>query len=89
MALVSGGIVLAIVGDSLFSEIPVLLKIWLVMPIIATVAGLYAVYCGVNVWRNGALAGVWARIRYTVIVACALFMCWFYYFWNILGFQYL
>jgi hypothetical protein len=28
-------------------------------------------------------------VRYTVVALCALFMCWFYWYWNILGFQYL
>jgi hypothetical protein len=39
-------------------------------------------------WRQGALAGVWARVRFTIVTLCAMFMCWFYWFWNILGFQY-
>jgi len=86
---VSGGIVLTIVGDSLFTGIPFLFKAWLVTPIIATVAGLYLVLRAIVVWRQGAFAGVWARIRYSFVAACALFMCWFYYYWNILGFQYL
>jgi len=88
LALVAGGIVLAMVGDDLFSGIPFLFKAWLVLPLLATLAGLYLLYRTVLVWSGGALAGVWARIRYTVVAACALFMCWFYFYWNILGFQY-
>ncbi|MDJ0657220.1 MAG: serine hydrolase domain-containing protein [Xanthomonadales bacterium] len=89
VTVIAGALAFAITADSLFTEVPALLKAWLVLPIVATVAGFYAAWCGVGVWRNGALAGVWARIRYSVIAACALFMCWFYYFWNILGYQYL
>ena len=84
-----GVIVISIVKDQIYSEIPFLLKLWLVLPIVATLAGLYLAYRCYGVWRNGLLAGVWARIRFSLVAASALFMCWFYYFWNILGFQYL
>ena len=89
LVLVTGAIVLAIVQDVLFNGIPALFKIWLIVPIIATVAGLYMLVRTVLVWRQGVLSGAWARLRFTVVTACALFMCWFYYYWNILGFQYL
>jgi CubicO group peptidase (beta-lactamase class C family) len=89
LVIVTAVIVLAIVKDVLFTEIPMLFKIWLVVPIIATVAGLYMLFRTVLVWRQGVLSGNWARLRFTVVTVCALFMCWFYYYWNILGFQYL
>jgi hypothetical protein len=57
------------------------------MPIIATLAGVYLLYQTILVWTGGRLGGLWARLRYTLVALCALFMCWFYYFWNILGFQ--
>ncbi len=89
LVLVVGAIVLASVGDRLFIEIPLVFKLWLVLPIIATLAGLYLLYRTIGVWTRGLLAGFWARFRFSIITLCALFMCWFYYFWNILGFQYL
>lgn len=89
LVVISGAIVITIVQDSLFSEIPTLFKAWLVVPIIAFVAGIFLIYRTIAVWRQGLLAGVWARIRFSIVAACALFMCWFYYYWNILGFQYL
>jgi CubicO group peptidase (beta-lactamase class C family) len=89
LVIVTAVIVLAIVKDVLFTEIPMLFKIWLVVPIIATVAGLYMLFRTVLVWRQGVLSGNWARLRFSVVTVCALFMCWFYYYWNILGFQYL
>lgn len=88
LALVAGAIVLSIVQDELFGGIPLLFKVWLVLPIVAALAGLYLVYRTVPVWRQRLLGGVWARIRYTIVTLAALFMCWFYYYWNILGFQY-
>lgn len=88
LVVISGAIVLTIVQDELFGGIPLLFKAWLLVPIVATVAGLYLLVRTVLVWRNGVLPGTWARLRFTVVTACALFMCWFYYYWNILGFQY-
>ncbi|MGA8204338.1 MAG: serine hydrolase domain-containing protein [Woeseiaceae bacterium] len=88
LVVIAGVIVISIEKDSLFTGIPLLFKLWLILPIIATVAGLYLLYCAVLAWREGLLAGKWARLRYTFVTVCALFMCWFYYFWNILGFQY-
>jgi CubicO group peptidase (beta-lactamase class C family) len=88
LVVITGAVVLMIVQDRLFTEIPALFKAWLLLPIIATAAGLYLLVRAVLVWRNGVLPGTWARLRFTVVTACALFMCWFYYYWNILGFQY-
>lgn len=86
---IAGAVVLSIVGDQLFSGIPALFSAWLVLPIIATISGVYLAYRAVRVWQGGLLAGGWERIRYSVVAACALFMGWFFYYWNILGFQYL
>lgn len=88
LVVVVGGIVISTVIDSLYSGIPLLFKLWLILPIIAFLAGLYLTFRCVMVWKKGLLAGIWARLRYTVVTLCALFMCWFYWFWNILGFQY-
>jgi CubicO group peptidase (beta-lactamase class C family) len=88
LVLVAGVIVISIVEDSLFNGIPLLFKLWLILPIVATLAGLYLLYKTIAVWKDKLLGGFWARARYTVVTLCALFMCWFYYYWNILGFQY-
>lgn len=88
LALVIGVVVLTIVQDKLFMGIPLLFKLWLILPIVATLVGLYLLYRTVVVWKQGQLASLWARLRYTIVTLCVLFVCWFYYFWNILGFQY-
>ena len=88
LVLVAGTIVISIVEDRLFSEIPLLFKLWLVLPIVAALAGIYLLYRTFGVWKEKLLGGFWARARFTVITLCAVFMCWFYYYWNILGFQY-
>jgi len=86
--IVFGAITIITVGDQLMARIPTLFTVWLVFPIIATLASLYLLYQTALVWKNGLLSGVFMRLRYTVVCFCALFMAWFYYFWRILGFNY-
>jgi hypothetical protein len=86
---VVGVVVISIVKDQLSSGIPLLFKLWLILPIVATAAGLYLAYRTYVVWQQALMSGAWARIRFSLITLCSLFMCWFYWFWNILGFQYL
>lgn len=82
-------LVVSTYGIDLFNNLPFAFKAMLVLPIVAFAAGLYHAYKLIAVWKDGLLRNVWARLRYGVVTVCALFMCWFYYFWNILGFQYL
>ena len=89
LAVIVGAVVVSIVMKSRIAGFPLAFKLWLILPIIATLASLYLVYRALLVWQKGLLAGVWARIRFTIVVLCALFMCWFYWYWNILGFKYL
>ena len=86
--LIFGGIVMVAVGDQLMARIPLPFKFWLIFPIIATLASIYLLHQTVLVWKNGLLSGSFIRIRYSIVSLCALFMAWFYYFWNILGFRY-
>ena len=88
LVVIIGAIVISIVADQMFTRIPLLFKLWLVLPIIAFIAGLYLAYRTYTVWRQGLLAGSWARVRYSLVTVSALSMCWFYWYWNILGFQY-
>lgn len=85
----AGLIVLSIVMEDLFNRIPLLFKAWLVLPVLATLVSAWFLYRTVLVWSKGLLAGFWARLRYTIVTLAVLFLCWFYYYWNILGFQYL
>ncbi len=88
LTVIAGLIVVSMVMERLIYEIPLAFKLWLALPIIATLMGIYLLYRTIIVWKAGSLAGTWARIRFTVVTLCALFMCWFYYFWNLLGYQY-
>ena len=73
----------------LMYELPRLLKFSLLFPVLAAIAALYHSYSCLQVWRQGLLANNWARTRYSVVTLCALLMVWFYYYWNLLGFNYL
>ncbi|MGY8985235.1 MAG: serine hydrolase domain-containing protein [Sphingomonadales bacterium] len=83
-----GLVVLTLVSDRLGTEIPMLFSLWNWLPIIAMLAGFYHIYNAVLVWKNGLLDGNFSRVRYTFVAGGSLFMCWFYYFWNIAGFKY-
>ena len=87
--LVTAFLVVSAYGSDLFNHLPFAFKAMLILPIAAFAAGLYHAYRCFVVWKDGSLGGVWARLRYGVVTVCALFMCWFYFFWNILGFQYM
>ena len=86
---VVGVVVISSVMDELMSGFPLSFKAWLVLPILASLATLYLAYRTVLVWSQGALAGVMARLRFTLVSLAALALVWFYWYWNILGFQYL
>ena len=85
---VVGVVVIASVMDDLMSGFPLSFRAWLVLPILAGLATLYLAYRTVLVWTQGALAGLMARLRFTVVTLAALALVWFYWYWNILGFQY-
>ena len=88
VAIAALGIALVVSGDKLGGEITLALKIALLFPVIACVVSLWLFYQFIQVWKDGLLASVWARLRYTVVTLAALFMLWFYWFSNILGWQY-
>ncbi|MGB5293126.1 MAG: hypothetical protein WBN41_16910, partial [Lysobacterales bacterium] len=79
---VSGGLI------ALTYDTPTTLKFSLIFPMLATLAALYHVYCSVQLWRQGVLVSSWASVRYSLVSLCALFMVWFYHYWNLLGFNY-
>jgi hypothetical protein len=89
VTLAVGAVVVSIVADNLINGFPIVFKLWLILPIISTLASIYLLLRTVGVWKHKLFAGVWARTRFTIVTLCALSMTWFYFFWNILGFQYM
>ena len=75
-------------ANSLMYEVPFLLKFSLVFPPLIIIGAVYHLYRTVGVWRESTFDGVWARVRYSVVSLAVLFTAWFYYYWNLLGFNY-
>ena len=88
LTLVVGALVISSVVSDLISGLPTIFKFWLVMPIASVLLTIYLLYRAVAVWRESLFDGAGARVRFTVITLAALYLSWFYYFWNILGFQF-
>ena len=89
LTVILGAIVVTIVAENLIDGFPLLFKVWLILPIVATLGSFYLLFRTYGVWKEKLFGGVWARIRFTFVTLAALFMAWFFYYWNILGFQYL
>ncbi|WGL17888.1 serine hydrolase [Microbulbifer bruguierae] len=87
--LVIGAVVLATVMENLFEGVPLSLKLWLILPIVASLLTAYLVYRNIGVWQQGVFNGVLPRVRFTAVTLGAVFMTWFYYYWNMLGYHFL
>lgn len=88
LTLATGVVALMVTMEQMFVGIPLALKLWLWLPIIATLVSLYLLYTTVTVWRQGLFTGVGARLRFSAVTLFALAMSWFYFYWNLLGFNY-
>ena len=85
---VSLAVVLIANQNSLVYEVPTSLKLVLLLPFLVGVGAIFHTYQTIQVWRNGSFTGLWPRVRYTLISLAALFIAWFYYYWNLVGFNY-
>lgn len=80
-------IVIVAFGDSLFSGIPFLLKTALILPLLAIVLTLWALFRYVKRFGDETFT-IGRRIYYGLLVLAGVFMCYFYYYWNMLGWNY-
>jgi len=87
LVLLTGIWVIESVVPRLRVQVPLSFKLALILPIAASTASLWLLYRAVLVWHQRQFTGVFARLRYAGVAVCAVFMSWFYYYWNILGFQ--
>jgi len=67
--------------------IPWYFPIILLFPIIASFLAIPVLLKAIKLWKTKE-ASVLNKIFYSLFALTGLFMVWFYYFWNILGFQY-
>lgn len=86
--LVFGAYALSATAPTLLSRIPMVLKVALIFPMLASLVSFLLLYQAVKVWKHGLLASVPRRCAYSIVAAASLAMVWFYYYWNMLGFQY-
>lgn len=71
----------------IYEDIPTILTVSLLLPIIAVLATIGMVYFAVKAWREG-FWRLGRRIHYTLVAAAAVFMAVFYNYWNVIGWQY-
>jgi CubicO group peptidase (beta-lactamase class C family) len=81
------GLTLALNAKTLFSHVPESLKAALIMPIVFVLLTILLLVALVQSWRNG----FWStgrRVRFTVLVLAAVFVCLFFNQWNLLGWHF-
>ena len=78
--------VLSIYEDSIYSEIPSALYLTMILPNIAVLLAIGMVWCAVKCWQN-AYWRLGRRIHFTLVTLAAVYMSWFFYYWNMLGIQ--
>jgi CubicO group peptidase (beta-lactamase class C family) len=79
--------VLSVYKEDLFFGIPAALTATLVLPILTSLLTAGVAVYAVIAWQRG----FWTRgrrVHYTLFALFAVGLVWFYWFWNILGFQY-
>ncbi|RUO39440.1 serine hydrolase [Pseudidiomarina aestuarii] len=74
-------------ADSLYSGIPTAMKLVLGLSVIAVLLSLVSAYFYVKRLQAGT-ASVASHIYYGVVVLAGLFLSYFYYYWNLLGWNY-
>ena len=80
--------VLLLTATDLNHEVPSMLSVVLIFPIIALLATAYHLYQSTVVWRCRLGSSVWSRIRFSTVTLCGLMMVWLYGYWNFIGFNY-
>jgi len=70
-------------------HLPMMFKAWLVLPMLVCALTIYQMLKTIHVWSRSLLGGIAERIRFTFVTLAAVFMCWFYWFWNLLGYHYI
>jgi CubicO group peptidase (beta-lactamase class C family) len=80
-------VIVSSAGEDLFFGFPSSLTAALVLPIITSILTLGVAISAVMIWMEG--AWTWfRRLHYTLFAVFAVGLVWFYWFWNVLGFQY-
>ncbi len=73
--------------DSIIFDLPDSIGVILTIAMVAMLGTLFQVYQTVLVWRNN-YWHLWSRLYYSSLTLSACFLVWFYYYWNLLGYNY-
>ncbi|MCQ8876978.1 beta-lactamase family protein [Pseudoalteromonas shioyasakiensis] len=74
--------------DDMVFKIPLGMKIALCFALLATAAVIVQLRYLLVVWQQKAFKNTLARVRYSLVTLSGLYMVWFFYYWNLLGFNY-
>jgi CubicO group peptidase (beta-lactamase class C family) len=85
--LIFAAIIVASFGVKLYEGIPAIFGVNQILTIVALLLTVVMVWFTVKVWKDG----YWRlgrRIHYSLVTLASVYMMLFYYYWNILGWQY-
>lgn len=88
LVLTLGSLIMARIGANPFAQVPLTFRVFVWLPLVILLAAGLMLLQTTRVWQHGLLAGLSERVRYSVIAACSVAMCWFYAYWNLIGPQY-
>jgi hypothetical protein len=77
---------LSIYEETLASDVPTALYLTMILPNIAVLLAIGMVWCAVKCWQD-AYWRLGRRIHFTLVTLAAVYMSWFFYYWNMLGIQ--
>jgi Na+/H+ antiporter NhaC len=84
--LIMFAVLLSINEETLASDVPTSLYLTMVLPNIAVLLAIGMVWCVVKCWQN-AYWRLGRRIHFTLVTLAAVYLSWFFYYWNMLGIQ--
>ena len=76
----------SIYEETLAANVPTALYLTMILPNIAVLLAIAMVWCAVKCWQN-AYWRLGRRIHFTLVTLAAVYMSWFFYYWNMLGIQ--
>jgi len=88
LVLTVGASIMARIGANPFAQVPLSFRVFVWLPLVILLAAGLMLLQTTRVWQLGLLAGPFERVRYSVVAACSVAMCWFYAYWNLIGPQY-
>lgn len=87
ITLITLGVVIASTASDLGGSVPTSLKVALVLPIIFVLATVALLIASFNVWRRSWWT-VGRRVQFTFVVLACIAVSFFFYQWNLLGWQF-